>query len=262
MPGFIDVTGWTGEEVRRLGHADEDDNDPTVIAHNRRYARGRYTRPAQPVISYSVDTVWGAAARAHRINNGYFKDGVWEVCPSTGHNKRVKEPNRDLVKLALADQSLITEEDRKVGIEACGFIANQLTLKALKGKTSEFDLSMSKVVTRTEFNSNDRLEIALVASQIRAYKQSLADIAVADRIDHSLGYLADVGEKVDAEVEVTKSVWSQKYGVNFISGITKTNQAVFFSYREKFDAGTWISIKGTVKAHRPDATQLSRVKVL
>ena len=22
-PGFIDVTGWTAEEVRRLGHADE-----------------------------------------------------------------------------------------------------------------------------------------------------------------------------------------------------------------------------------------------
>jgi hypothetical protein len=37
---------------------------------------------------------------------------------------------------------------------------------------------------------------------------------------------------------------------------------VFFSYRERHDAGSWIAIKGTVKAHRPDATQLSRVRVI
>lgn len=261
MPGFVDVSNMSDLEIKRLGQMDEDDNDPAVIAHNRRYARGRYFRPAQPPEVYSVSTVWGAAAYAHRINNGYFKDGVWET-EATGQHKRVKEPNRDLVKKALADKTLITAEDRETGQAACNFIANQLTLKSLKGKVTEFDSSMSKVVTRTEFTSSDRLEIALVASQIRAYKQSLADIAVQDRIDHSLGYLADVGAKVRADVEVTKSVFSQKYGVNFISGITKTNQAVFFSYREKFDVGTCITITGSVKAHRPDATQLSRVKVL
>jgi hypothetical protein len=50
--------------------------------------------------------------------------------------------------------------------------------------------------------------------------------------------------------------------VYFVSGITDTNQAVFFSYRERQDVGTWLTIKGTVKAHRPDATQLSRVRVI
>jgi hypothetical protein len=50
--------------------------------------------------------------------------------------------------------------------------------------------------------------------------------------------------------------------VYFISGITDTNQAVFFSYRERHAVGTLITIKGTVKAHRPDATQLSRVRVI
>jgi len=42
----------------------------------RPYARNTMKRPQQPVAEYAAETVWGAAARAHRINGGYFKDGV------------------------------------------------------------------------------------------------------------------------------------------------------------------------------------------
>jgi len=227
------------------------------------YARkARAVKTAQPAVAYSVDTVWGAAAYAHRINDGYFKDGVWDVNQETGTQTRIKEPNRDLVKQALATQDLITEQDRATGIQARDFLAQQLTMKTLKGQVSDFDRSLSGVVGREEFTSADRLEIAITASQISAYQRAMKDLATAERIDHSKGYLADVGAKVQARVEITRVVYSQNYGVHFISGITDTNQPVFFSYREGHNVGTWISIKGTVKAHRPDATQLSRVRVL
>jgi hypothetical protein len=232
---------------------------PSNYSIQRQVNRAR--KPAE-VIEYTVDTVWGAAAYANRINGGYFKDGVWNVDAQTGTQTRVKEPNRDLVKLALADQTKITEQDRALGVRALGFLAQQLTLKALKGKTSDFDTAMSKVVAMTGFTNANRLEIALVASQISAYERAEKELAVAERIDHSKGYLADIGTKVQAQVEITRAVYSQNYNVYFLSGITDTNQAVFFSYREKFHAGTWITIKGTVKAHRPDSTQLSRVRVI
>lgn len=227
------------------------------------YARkSRAVKTAQPAVAYSVDTVWGAAAYAHRINDGYFKDGVWNVDPATGTQTRIKEPNRDLVKQALNDQSLVTEQDRAFGMQARDFLAQQLTMKTLKGQVSDFDRSLSGVVGREEFTSADRLEIAITASQISAYQRAMKDLATAERIDHSKGYLADVGVKVQAHVEVTKVVYSHNYNVYFVSGITDTNQAVFFSYRERHDVGTWLTIKGTVKAHRPDATQLSRVRVI
>ncbi len=219
-------------------------------------------RPQQPVAEYTAETVWGAAARAHRINGGYFKDGVWNVDSATGQQTRLKEPNRDLVKQALATPTVISDSDRELGMEARGFLAQQLTLKTLKGKVSDFDRSLSGIVSKDQFTSNDRLDIAVIASQIGAYERAKKELAVAERIDHSKGYLADVGAKVQVRVEITRAVYSQNYGVHFISGITDTNQPVFFSYRESYDTGTWISIKGTVKAHRPDATQLSRVRVL
>ncbi len=102
----------------------------------------------------------------------------------------------------------------------------------------------------------------MVASQIAAYERAQKDLAVADRIDRSKGYLADVGARVQATVEVTRSVWSNNYGVNFVSGITDTNQAVFFSYRERLAVGSTVRVVGTVKAHRPDATQISRVRLI
>ena len=227
------------------------------------YARkAQAVKTAQPAVAYSVDTVWGAAAYAHRINDGYFKDGVWDVNQETGTQTRIKEPNRDLVKQALSNQSLISNEDRATGMQARDFLAQQLTMKTLKGAVSDFDRSLSGVVSREEFTDRDRLEIAITASQISAYERAKKDLATAERIDHTKGYLADVGAKVSTNVEITKVVYSQNYNVYFISGITDTNQAVFFSYRERQDVGTWLTIKGTVKAHRPDATQLSRVRVI
>lgn len=255
MPGFIDVSNMSDLEIKRLGQQDEDDNDPAVIAHNRRYSRGR--RTVQPVVAYSVDTVWGAAAYATRVNGGYFKNPVYN---ETG-TQVVKPINRDVMKLALADVSLMSASDIEMGKQAREFLSQQLTLRGLKGRLSDFDRSMITVIGRAEFTSADRLDLALVASQIAAYERGQKELAVADRIDHSKGHLADVGAKVRATVEVTKSVYSQKYGVNFVSGITDTNQAVFFSYRERLATGTKIQVVGTVKAHRPDATQLSRVRV-
>jgi hypothetical protein len=74
--------------------------------------------------------------------------------------------------------------------------------------------------------------------------------------------VAPVGEKVQLNVEVVKSVYSANYNVYFITAKTDGHQMVFFSYRERIQTGSWIMIRGSVKAHRQDATQLNRVKVL
>jgi hypothetical protein len=230
------------------------------------YYRPSYTRKAQavktaqPAVSYSAETVWGAAAYAHRINDGYFKVDQFDVVqPGAMPTKRA---NKVVMMSALADITVITDADRALGSEARDFLAQQLTVKTLKDTLSDFDRSMASAVTMDALSSQDRLQLALIASQIRAYEQAKKEVATAQRIDHTRGYLADVGVKVQARVEVTRVVYSQNYGVYFISGITDTNQAVFFSYRERHDTGSWIAIKGTVKAHRPDATQLSRVRVI
>jgi len=235
---------------------------------------------------FTADTVWGAAAHAHRVNSGYIgsldkqfyysrsqsknwglpstlnQDGQWDNTNLIAAHVETRVPNRDLIWKALASPDLISKQDHATGMRAKDFLTKQLLLKTLKGPVSNFDQSLSAIMAKDSFTSRDRLDIALIASQILAYENGLRQLAIIDRIDRSKGYLANVGNKVQANVEITKSVYSQNYNVYFISGVTDTNQAVFFSYRDCQKIGAKITIKGTVKAHRTDATQLNRVRVL
>jgi hypothetical protein len=71
-----------------------------------------------------------------------------------------------------------------------------------------------------------------------------------------------VDAKIESDVEVVSANYSHTYNIFWITAITADNQAVFFSYKSKLDTGTWIHIKGTVKAHRDGKTQLNRVKIV
>jgi hypothetical protein len=105
----------------------------------------------------------------------------------------------------------------------------------------------------------DRYEIALVTSQIRAFREGTRIEAVMDDVNRAP--LADVGAKVSGHAQVVKSVFSQNYNVYFVTAKTDSNHMVFFSYRERLAVDSEIDFRGTVKAHRPDATQLNRVRL-
>jgi hypothetical protein len=125
---------------------------------------------------------------------------------------------------------------------------------------SEFEQGLQRAVTMTEFDEwGCRYEMALVASQIRAYEQAVQLEAAMEGISNEL--VADIGAKVDVEITVVKSVYSQNYSVFFITGITPDRRAVFFSYRDRLANGHQCRIRGTVKAHRENSTQLNRVRM-
>jgi hypothetical protein len=106
-----------------------------------------------------------------------------------------------------------------------------------------------------------QLEIATIASQIRSYRTGVAHEQRMWGTDTSP--VATVGAKVECQVEVVKSVYSSNYNTNYIRAVTvDTRKVVMFTYREGWDVGTVLTIRGTVKAHREDCTQLNRVRVL
>jgi hypothetical protein len=161
---------------------------------------------------------------------------------------------------ALRDEALITDSDRELGRRARDYVSKQILVKALKGTLSEFEQSLQRAVAMTEFDEwTSRVELAIVASQIRAYEQAVQLEAAMEGI--STEPVAAVGAKVDTDVTVVKSVYSQNYGVYFITGVTADKRAVFFSYRERLANGHQCRIRGTVKAHRENSTQLNRVRI-
>jgi hypothetical protein len=208
-------------------------------------------------------TVWAAAAHAHRINQGeylrepeYLRDA--EGMPTLDI---AQHPNRVIIIEALMDQSRITDADRELGSRAQDWHSRNLMMRALKGTLSDFDQVLQRALILEAFSLHrDRTEIAVIASQIRAYEQGVQMQEVMDGILREP--LADIGAKVDANVTVVKSVYSQNYDVWFITAVTESRHAVFFSYRDRWPNGERLRVRGTVKAYRDLSTQLNRVRIV
>ena len=272
MPGFVDVSNMSDLEIKRLGQQD-DDADPRDSNYSQRnlarrnpygYSRNRVT--AKPAgTQYPVALVWAAAVMATDRNGGYVKEDqrVWDEAAQT--TRLVRRRNRDIMLEHLQHPQDITAEAKAQGEMLLNNIRNDLTFRALKGRLTDFDQAVSKVLAvEGQFDTVlHRYEMAIVASlpasALRAQKRATAD----ERVKFATGGLiAQPGAKVSAQIEVLSSVFSQNYNCWFIKGITDQDQPVFFSYRQGHDAGTYLTIQGTVKAHRDNLTQLNRVKAL
>ena len=226
--------------------------------------RTRKPRQQPADVQASADVVWGAAAYADRVNGGEYRKEPEYLVREDGtldSDTIVRQPNKIHMWQAIKDNSLITDMDRDLGRAAHDYVRKNLVIKGLKDTLSEFDQALSHVVEMEQFLTGaDRYEIALVTSQIRAWREGTRMEAVLEDVVRTP--VAAVGEKVQLRVEVVKAVYSTNYNVYFITAKTDGHQMVFFSYREKLPVGQHIAIKGAVKAHRPDATQLNRVRVL
>ena len=256
MPGFVDVSNMTAREIRMMDHAA--DADETY------QPRQTWKPKAKPAgVKHSVDNVWGAAVAAQRENGGYFKEEQW--MPNATPPYIAKRKNRDIMRDILANPALLTVEDIAQGQECRKFLQNDITFRALKGKLTDFDSSVSKVIAVTEeFDTvKHKLELAVVACLPQSHARSLERQAVQERVRQTSGELIGVpGDKVTLAVEIIKSNYSQQWNTWYATGVTADNSAVFFAYRQELARGAKHTIQGTVKAHRDGSTQLNRVSII
>ena len=258
MPGFVDVTGWTSEEIRRLGHADDTDE-----TYQPRQTWKPKTRPVGD--KHSVDNVWGAAVAAQRMNGSYVKETMYKLDENTNTTVVHKLRNRDIMVDILANPAQLTVEDIAQGQECRKFLQQDITFRALKNKLTEFDSSVSKVLAVTEEFDTEKhkLELAVVACLPQSHARSLERQAVQERVRQTSGALIGTpGDKVRLDVEIVKSNFSQQWNTWYATGVTADNSAVFFAYRQELAKGAKHTIQGTVKAHRDGSTQLNRVSII
>lgn len=214
-------------------------------------------RMRKPQVSYPTDVVFAAACYADRINCGeYIK---YSVTP--GEDGTPQKTNRQLVDMALADQTLLTQADRDAGEQVRKFY-HSLTFKILKGvRLSEFDNTAMLIANKEQSDGN--YDVAVAASLPSCYKRAAArDHANAKVTFAQGGLIGSVGDKVATTVEVVKCVFSQQWNVFFVTGITDKDQPVFFAYKKQVNVGDTMKVVGTVKAHKDNSTQLNRVKVV
>jgi hypothetical protein len=207
--------------------------------------------------AWTAEEVWAAATYATRVNDGYYK-----VPEYNADGKLSKIENKILVKAALEDTTQIPNQDFEEGCRARDYIKARSVMRVLQNKSKEFDIAVAKAASLDHFVASDRYEIALVASQIVAYRAGVKEEELRSQVDKSLGFLGEIGSDVTATVEVARVVWSNNYNTFYVSGMTTTNQLVFFNYKSRLTAGKTYNIRGRVKNYRDDTTQINRVKLL
>ena len=260
MPGFVDVSGMTYEDVRRMGHADDHDD---IDYQHRGHSPARTNTVLQT--GHSVSDVWAAACAAQRVNGGYYKESHFEWNEATQANQLVKRRNRDVMIEFLQNPHQLLVEDVEAGEQVRDFMQKDLTFRALKGQFTDFDQSVSKCLAVTErfYTVSNRYELAVIAALPNSARRSQERQDAQQRIQFAQGGLiGSVGDKITANVEVISASYSQPYNIFWIRAITDQDQPVTFSNKQKFDVGTSITIQGKVKAHRDNLTQLNYVKVL
>ena len=263
MPGFVDVSGMTYEEVRRMGHADDYDEPSTW--QPRRRASGTTRPDTLPQVGYAVSDVWAAACAAQRINGSYVKEYVYEWDEVAQINKVAKDKNRNIMMHFLANPTQLLVEDVEAGEELRNWLQNDLTFRALKSQLTEFDSAAQKCLAVQDrfYTVTHRYELAVIASIPNSHARAKAREATQDRLRETSGELiGNVGDKVQLNVEVIRSVFSKTWNIWFTTAVTADKKAVFFSNRQQQTVGHFHTIKGTVKAHKDGQTQLNRVSFI
>lgn len=202
-----------------------------------------------------ADLLWSAACTAYRLNNGYLKQ------PEMIGDQVIRPTNREIVKIALYDHSLITDADRELAQNCRRHMATAVTMQALKAELGEWAKITAKVCNLDTITSN--YDLSVITAMPQSYVKQLKKESVDARLARcESGVIGKINDKVNLAVEIVRNNYSAKFNTWFISAITDTNHAVYFAYREQLPTNTHVNIRGTVKRLVDRATQLNRVKVL
>lgn len=248
MSGFVDVGGMTLDDVKRMGHTDE------LGPGDRGYRAPR--RPAP--VAIPTDLAFTAAVTAYRIlDQRYNKQAI--RYDENGQTV-AQRTNREIAAEVLTNQSLITEQDREQAVEMRRYYQG-LQFKILAGKLLG-DIDAKALAYASGDTVTDR-DMGLIAYLPDGYARAQKRQSIDERIaDARGGFVGAVGTKVQCQIEVLRSNYSQQWGCYFITAITDKDQPLFFSSKRDLKAGSTVRVQGNVKAHRDNQTQLNYVKIM
>lgn len=258
MGDFVDVSGMTAAQVKRLWQQDEPDAAPTR----------RTKRQARVIRSWPTDAVFLAATVAHRVNGGqYIKPGTMLPDPTPEEPFRTVphplQPNRAIIDAVLAgapNAPIITDADREVAQQIRQHFQG-LYFRVMAGVVLNSYLNtimdMANGDTVTENNLN------WVASAPSAWARDVARQSVDERLNSTVrGWAAPIGSQLSTTAQVARCVYSQQWATYYVTAITADNHAVFFAFKQPLTVGSNITLDAKVKSHRDGyQTQLNYAKV-
>ena len=223
-------------------------------------ASTKITADVQDLSIVRADVAWAAAAYAQRVNGAYLK-------PERNGYKTISEEddrigNKYIMQeVMFRDQKSLTDEDYAIGAAARDYHSKKLMMATFKRELSDFERTLTRAVGMDVFTETDRYEIAVIASQIQSYNNSVQEDQAVAGIGEKRGYVAGVGERVTFECLILSRRYNYNYNTYSVRGITLDGYRVQFFLRDDTIAkGQTVEFKGTVKKHLDNITIFNRVK--
>ena len=211
-------------------------------------------------MKFTADQVWGCAAAAQRINEGYFKEPLWSQVADLTEPKLLKQTNKALVKGWLRDEdySQITAADIAAGQTARNHFKSY-TFLAIAGRLNEFQTTAMQLAAKEEFTGRDIYDFAVISC--------LPSVAVRDAANSELRreiYTSDqlqgaVGDTVVGDITVISARFNPDYAKHKITARMGESFVDFWFGKELIGE---LRIKGKIKTQRGNkTTQLNYVKI-
>jgi len=205
---------------------------------------------------FTADQVWGCAAAAQRINDGYFKEPEFE--PDS--NTLVRKANKTMVKDWLRENNFVevSEVDYAAGRQAREHFKSYMLL-AMTGKLNDFQQTAYKIATKEEFTGRDLYDFAVISCLPSVAQRDQQRTDIKREIYASSQLVGNEGDAVVGDITVLKSYYSQEYAKHKITA--RMGEAFVDFWFGKELAGD-VRIKGKIKRIRGDkTTQLNYVKI-
>lgn len=208
-------------------------------------------------MEFTADQVWGAAVAAHRINDGYVKEDVWNYNSPAAFVS--KFANKNLVKKWLREQdfSEVTEADVASGQQFRNHFKGY-TLLAIKGQLNDFQQQALRISSKETFTGRDMLDFAIVSCLPSVADRDVVRTQLKRDIYASEQLAGQEGDAIRGEITVISSRWSEaynKYRINARMGES------FVDFWFNHDLEGTLTIKAKIKTQRGDkTTQLNYVK--
>jgi len=206
---------------------------------------------------FTADQVWGCAAAAQRINEGYFKEDQWDTAEA---GVKIKTANKSLVKnwLARGDYSLVTAADITAGGTARNHFKSY-TFLAIAGRLNEFQETAMKLAAKEEFTGRDIYDFAVISCLPSVAVRDAANSELRREIYTSEQLQGAVGDTVVGDITVISARFNPDYNKHKITARMGESFVDFWFGKELTGE---LRIKGKIKVQRGNkTTQLNYVKI-
>jgi len=209
-------------------------------------------------MKFTADQVWGCAAAAQRINEGYFKEDQWDTAEA---GVKIKTANKSLVKAWLRDEdySLVTAADIAAGETARNHFKSY-TLLAIAGRLNEFQQTAMKLAAKEEFTGRDIYDFAVISCLPSVAVRDASNSELRREIYTSEQLQGAVGDTVVGDITVISARFNPDYAKHKITARMGESFVDFWFSKELTGE---LRVKGKIKVQRGNkTTQLNYVKIV